>query len=283
MSEQVPGRLYGRRRRPGRPRADHAQGGPADRRGRRRRLPLGDRRPLDRADHRRRPGQRGRGRGAADLPRHDRHDRPPAGLLRRDRGLLRRVGRTAGQAPRRRARRGRARRGRPDVLQLVLLPARPAGAALRLRGRARGHVGERLDRGARRTPVARHEDVLTVLPGTLGVPELARRLAGTDAAAIMKLGRTFAGVVEALRQAGRLDEARYVERASTGRERVLPGPRRRPGPGALLRDGAGARSGPPSRRGRPCRLGAVVRRPGRPRTDEAGCWSSGSARARTPG
>ena len=72
------------------------------------------------------------------------------------------------------------------------------------------------------TPVARHEDVLTVLPGTLGVPELARRLAGTDAAAIMKLGRTFRGVVEALRQAGRLAEARYVERASTGAERVLP-------------------------------------------------------------
>ncbi len=71
-------------------------------------------------------------------------------------------------------------------------------------------------------PVARHEDVLTVLPGTLGVPELARRLAGTDAAAIMKLGRTFRGVVEALRQAGRLAEARYVERASTGAERVLP-------------------------------------------------------------
>jgi precorrin-2 C20-methyltransferase / precorrin-3B C17-methyltransferase len=71
------------------------------------------------------------------------------------------------------------------------------------------------------TPVARHEDVLTVLPGTLGVPELARRLAGTDAVAIMKLGRTFSGVVEALRQAGRLDEARYVERASTGAERVL--------------------------------------------------------------
>ena len=72
------------------------------------------------------------------------------------------------------------------------------------------------------TPVARHEDVLTVLPGTLPVPELARRLANTDAAAIMKLGRTFAGVVEALRQAGRLDEARYVERASTGAERVMP-------------------------------------------------------------
>ena len=72
------------------------------------------------------------------------------------------------------------------------------------------------------SPLARHEDILTVLPGTLPVPELARRLADTDAAAIMKLGRTFAGVREALRQAGRLDDATYVERASTGEQRVLP-------------------------------------------------------------
>jgi len=72
------------------------------------------------------------------------------------------------------------------------------------------------------TPLVRHEDVLTVLPGTLPVPELARRLADTQAAVIMKLGRTFPGVVEALRQAGRLDEARYVERASTGAELVRP-------------------------------------------------------------
>lgn len=71
-------------------------------------------------------------------------------------------------------------------------------------------------------PLARHEDVLTVLPGTLPVPELARRLAGTDAVVIMKLGRTFAGVREALRQAGRLADAVYVERASTGREVVCP-------------------------------------------------------------
>ena len=72
------------------------------------------------------------------------------------------------------------------------------------------------------TPLVRHEDVLTVLPGTLPVPELARRLADTQAAVIMKLGRTFPGVVEALRQAGRLAEARYVERASTGAELVRP-------------------------------------------------------------
>lgn len=72
------------------------------------------------------------------------------------------------------------------------------------------------------TGLCRHEDVLTILPGTLPVPELARRLADTEAAVIMKLGRTFEGVREALRQAGRLDDARYVERASSRNERVLP-------------------------------------------------------------
>ncbi|QGF23561.1 precorrin-3B C(17)-methyltransferase [Raineyella fluvialis] len=70
------------------------------------------------------------------------------------------------------------------------------------------------------TGLARHEDVLTVLPGTLPVPELARRLADTQAAVIMKLGRTFPGVVEALRQAGRLDGAWYVEHAS-GTDQVV--------------------------------------------------------------
>jgi precorrin-2 C20-methyltransferase / precorrin-3B C17-methyltransferase len=75
---------------------------------------------------------------------------------------------------------------------------------------------------ALRTPLARHEDILTVLPGTLPVSELARRLADTDAAAIMKLGRTFAGVRSALRQSGRLAEALYVERATTGEQRVMP-------------------------------------------------------------
>jgi precorrin-2 C20-methyltransferase / precorrin-3B C17-methyltransferase len=74
---------------------------------------------------------------------------------------------------------------------------------------------------ALRTPLTRHEDILTVLPGTLRVSELARRLADTDAAAIMKLGRTFPGVREALRQSGRLAEALYVERATTGEQRVM--------------------------------------------------------------
>lgn len=72
------------------------------------------------------------------------------------------------------------------------------------------------------TALCRHEDVLTVLPGTLPVPELARRLADTDAAVIMKLGRTFTNVLDALHQAGLLDRAVYVERASSARQRVLP-------------------------------------------------------------
>lgn len=70
--------------------------------------------------------------------------------------------------------------------------------------------------------LCRHEDVLTVLSGTLPVPELARRLADTDAAVVMKLGRTFTNVREALRQAGLLDRAIYVERATRDGERVLP-------------------------------------------------------------
>ena len=70
--------------------------------------------------------------------------------------------------------------------------------------------------------LSRHEDVLAVLPGTLPVPELARRLADTDAAVIMKLGRTFAGVREALRQAGLLERAIYVERATREGQRILP-------------------------------------------------------------
>src|SRR5690606_32236789 len=62
----------------------------------------------------------------------------------------------------------------------------------------------------------------TVLPGTLPTAELARRLADTDGAIIMKLGRSFGSVVEALCQAGRLDDALYAERASMPEQRWLP-------------------------------------------------------------
>jgi precorrin-2 C20-methyltransferase / precorrin-3B C17-methyltransferase len=71
-------------------------------------------------------------------------------------------------------------------------------------------------------PLVERDEVLTVLPGTLPAGELARRLAGTDSAAVMKLGRTFGQVREAFERAGVLDRAFYVERATTDRERWLP-------------------------------------------------------------
>jgi len=72
------------------------------------------------------------------------------------------------------------------------------------------------------SPLVRQTDVLTVLPGTLPEPELARRLADTQGAVIMKLGRTFPAVRRALEAAGRMADAYYVERASTDRQVVLP-------------------------------------------------------------
>jgi precorrin-2 C20-methyltransferase/precorrin-3B C17-methyltransferase len=72
------------------------------------------------------------------------------------------------------------------------------------------------------TPLVQGEQVLTILPGTLPAGELQRRLADTDAAVVMKLGRSYPAVRQALSSAGRLNEAFYVERASTEAQRVLP-------------------------------------------------------------
>lgn len=70
------------------------------------------------------------------------------------------------------------------------------------------------------TPLAEGEEVLTILPGTLPEEELTARLASTDSAVVMKLGRTFTKVRRAVEGSGRLDEARYVERATMAGERT---------------------------------------------------------------
>ena len=72
------------------------------------------------------------------------------------------------------------------------------------------------------TPLVHGDEALTVLPGTLPVGELTRRLADTDAAVVLKLGRSYPAVREALSLSGRLPDALYVERASTPAQRVLP-------------------------------------------------------------
>ncbi|MBT2212615.1 precorrin-2 C(20)-methyltransferase [Actinomadura sp. NEAU-AAG7] len=71
-------------------------------------------------------------------------------------------------------------------------------------------------------PLVERDEVLTVLPGTLPPDVLAERLAATDSAAILKLGRTFGNVRQALDRAGRLNDAWYVERATTEEQRALP-------------------------------------------------------------
>jgi precorrin-2 C20-methyltransferase / precorrin-3B C17-methyltransferase len=69
-------------------------------------------------------------------------------------------------------------------------------------------------------PLVQHDETLMVLPGTLPGEQLQARLASADAAAVLKLGRTFGKVRAALEQTGLLDRALYVERAGTDRERV---------------------------------------------------------------
>jgi precorrin-2/cobalt-factor-2 C20-methyltransferase len=71
-------------------------------------------------------------------------------------------------------------------------------------------------------PLAARNDALVVLPATLGDDELARRLLAADSAAIIKLGRHFARLRALLGRLGLVDKARYVERATTASERVLP-------------------------------------------------------------
>jgi len=71
-------------------------------------------------------------------------------------------------------------------------------------------------------PIAQGDDVLTVLPATLPLAELERRLAETDAAVIMKVGRHLPKVRRALAQARRLSRAVYVERGTMAGAQIVP-------------------------------------------------------------
>jgi precorrin-2/cobalt-factor-2 C20-methyltransferase len=72
------------------------------------------------------------------------------------------------------------------------------------------------------TPIAQGDDVLTVLPGTLDEAELATRLATSDAAVIMKVGRNLPKIRAALDRAGLLARAVLVERGTMPQARALP-------------------------------------------------------------
>jgi precorrin-2/cobalt-factor-2 C20-methyltransferase len=63
-------------------------------------------------------------------------------------------------------------------------------------------------------PIVQGDDILSVLPGTLPEAELARRLADTEAAVIMKIGRNLPKIRRAIKAAGKLAQAIYVERGT---------------------------------------------------------------------
>jgi precorrin-2/cobalt-factor-2 C20-methyltransferase len=63
-------------------------------------------------------------------------------------------------------------------------------------------------------PIVQGDDVLSVLPGTLSEAELGRKLADTEAAVIMKVGRNLPKIRRALAKTGRINDAFYVERGT---------------------------------------------------------------------
>jgi precorrin-2/cobalt-factor-2 C20-methyltransferase len=71
-------------------------------------------------------------------------------------------------------------------------------------------------------PLAARNDVLTVVPAPLEEAELKARLASTDAAAVIKLGRHFAKVRRVLDELGLAQHARYVEHATMESQRAMP-------------------------------------------------------------
>ncbi len=68
--------------------------------------------------------------------------------------------------------------------------------------------------------LAAKNDVLTVVPAPLPEAELKRRLAGSEAAAIIKLGRHLPKVRKVLAELGLADRARYVEHATLDSQQV---------------------------------------------------------------
>ena len=70
--------------------------------------------------------------------------------------------------------------------------------------------------------LARAQEVLSVVPGTLCDDALRARLAGGDAIAVIKVGRHLARIREAVADAGRLDDAVYVERGTMADARIMP-------------------------------------------------------------
>ncbi|MDH3593989.1 MAG: precorrin-2 C(20)-methyltransferase [Rhodospirillales bacterium] len=71
-------------------------------------------------------------------------------------------------------------------------------------------------------PLAARNDVLSVVPAPLDEAELKARLSSGDATAVIKVGRHFDKVRRVLDELGLSEQARYIERATMERQRILP-------------------------------------------------------------
>ena len=71
-------------------------------------------------------------------------------------------------------------------------------------------------------PIVQGDDVLSVLPGTMEQARLTKRLVDTEAAVIMKVGRNLPKIRRALAEAGRINQAYYVERGTMANTKMMP-------------------------------------------------------------
>ncbi len=71
-------------------------------------------------------------------------------------------------------------------------------------------------------PLVYRNQTLTVLSGVLPAADLKMRLAATEAAAIMKLGKNLSKVRGVIEELGLMDRALYVERATMQAQRIIP-------------------------------------------------------------
>lgn len=71
-------------------------------------------------------------------------------------------------------------------------------------------------------PLVYRNQTLSVLSGVMSAEELKSRLKGTEAAAIMKLGKNLDKVRNVLTELGLMDRALYIERATMQNQRIAP-------------------------------------------------------------
>ncbi|MCI0598207.1 MAG: precorrin-2 C(20)-methyltransferase [Beijerinckiaceae bacterium] len=75
---------------------------------------------------------------------------------------------------------------------------------------------------AAKAPIAWGDDVLSVLPGTLGHAALVRHLCTSDAVVVIKVGANLAKIRAAIAEAGRLEAAIYVEHGTSEAQSIIP-------------------------------------------------------------